>query len=1172
MNSSLSATRYGANVFLLFSLILLVIISVCLFIIFENKNQATVLEQTSRSLQQLIETKKTHINQTFSSNAADVRFLASTPPISGIMRAQANEDFDAAENTTLDLWRERLSQIFFAYLSSQPSIAQIRFIGVEDNGMELVRVERAQGIGAMRITPDSELQGKASREYFQSTASLEKGDVYFSSITLNREHGRLDYPHWPTYRVATPIFTPDNHFFGIIITNYNASYLLNDLQSDLPEGVGLFVTDSQGHFLLHPFDESKAFSFDRNSKASAWGQDFSQRANNVITSTETGKTFYTATADIELPGGFGLSSKRYITVTAAESEQAVEIAVAERRTATLIILSSILLVGIVIITIYRKILIKQVDLSYTQSQYAAIIEGSRDAILTVDNKGAIQDWNQACFDVLSPPSKSLEGRTLADVVGAIENKDKLQAALDACLNDIPVQTLELKGISSQGEAIALSVSLSPVRDKDDQIIGASTIIRDITRETRFKQELEELNQSLEEKVALRTDELLEAKNEALQASSMKSSFVANVSHEIRTPLNGIIGMLNLLRREETLTEKQLGYLNTATQSSKSLMMLINDILDLSKIEAGHLEIESLPMSLMDNFSQVANSMAARAMEKNVEVVLDISGIQHTTVSGDALRLRQILNNLISNAIKFTDRGEIVISAKTSVDSMTGEIILESSVKDSGIGIDANKLSKLFQAFSQADASTTRKYGGTGLGLSIVSKLCNMLGGACSVDSEPGKGSTFSFSLRFMPIEQSGTIEQLIDLTDYRLSLHENSETVAQSLVKLLRLWGAEVNTDHQAEFDADIVMARIDKLDENYDEQLMQQSLKTLGSQYTENEKFIFSLMLKHRHLVEGIEVPMEYQLIMRPILPVELASVLSRITGRALQLPELTIKHNDLSLNYAEQLHALKQNAILIVDDNEINQKVAKGLLEGYGFELFTAANGEEALKRLIAYPQIRLILMDCQMPVMDGFKTTEMIRSGRVGEAKTKIPIIAMTAGAMTGDRDACLAAGMNDYLAKPLAAEDLEAKVGIWLSATESRSSSIKTVIQKPETASSASLQFWDIEASLVRLMNDEDLFLQMLEMFQQQTPELMVNINTHFQQQDFEHLRKDAHKLKGSASAIGANGVLDCARELEAAAQTADEDSCLTLIEKLDDKINQMLTAISDYKLTKASQTG
>jgi PAS domain S-box-containing protein len=792
--------------------------------------------------------------------------------------------------------------------------------------------------------------------------------------------------------------------------------------------------------------------------------------------------------------------------------------------------------------------------------------------LTVDNKGAIQDWNQACFDVLSPPSKSLEGRTLADVVGAIENKDKLQAALDACLNDIPVQTLELKGISSQGEAIALSVSLSPVRDKDDQIIGASTIIRDITRETRFKQELEELNQSLEEKVALRTDELLEAKNEALQASSMKSSFVANVSHEIRTPLNGIIGMLNLLRREETLTEKQLGYLNTATQSSKSLMMLINDILDLSKIEAGHLEIESLPMSLMDNFSQVANSMAARAMEKNVEVVLDISGIQHTTVSGDALRLRQILNNLISNAIKFTDRGEIVISAKTSVDSMTGEIILESSVKDSGIGIDANKLSKLFQAFSQADASTTRKYGGTGLGLSIVSKLCNMLGGACSVDSEPGKGSTFSFSLRFMPIEQSGTIEQLIDLTDYRLSLHENSETVAQSLVKLLRLWGAEVNTDHQAEFDADIVMARIDKLDENYDEQLMQQSLKTLGSQYTENEKFIFSLMLKHRHLVEGIEVPMEYQLIMRPILPVELASVLSRITGRALQLPELTIKHNDLSLNYAEQLHALKQNAILIVDDNEINQKVAKGLLEGYGFELFTAANGEEALKRLIAYPQIRLILMDCQMPVMDGFKTTEMIRSGRVGEAKTKIPIIAMTAGAMTGDRDACLAAGMNDYLAKPLAAEDLEAKVGIWLSATESRSSSIKTVIQKPETASSASLQFWDIEASLVRLMNDEDLFLQMLEMFQQQTPELMVNINTHFQQQDFEHLRKDAHKLKGSASAIGANGVLDCARELEAAAQTADEDSCLTLIEKLDDKINQMLTAISDYKLTKASQTG
>lgn|GEM_PF-959761 len=1170
MSYPLSPARYGANAFLVFSLVLLLIISASLFIYFENKNQAKVVDEATRALHQLVETQKSLISQTFTRNAADVRFLSNTPPVSGIIRAMANNGIDTAENNSLQVWRERLSQIFFAYLSSQPAIAQIRYIGAENEGLELVRVERTHGSGAMRIIAEKELQAKADRDYFQATAALEKGEVYFSAINLNREHGRLDYPHWPTYRVATPVYTTDNRFFGIIIINYNASYLLNQLQTDLPEELDIFLTDNQGRYLLHPFDKAKAFDFEQSSEVSNWNDDFTPLSSHRIVDNESRERFLTVSANIDLPGGIAESGKRFHTLIAVESQRQLEMAFAERRTATTTLLLSIIAVGMIIIFIYRKILIKQVDLSYAQSQYAAIIDGSRDAILTVDNKGNIQDWNQACFDILSPPGKNLDGYTLADVVGAIENKDKLQSALGDCLNDIPVQTLELKGIGTQGSDIALSVSLSPIRDKDAQIIGASTIIRDITRESRFKQELEELNQSLEEKVNLRTQELLEAKNEAMQASSMKSSFVANVSHEIRTPLNGIIGMLNLLRRE-ALTDKQQGYLQTATQSSKSLMMLINDILDLSKIEAGHLEIEALPMSLMDNFSQVANSMAARAMEKNVEIVLDISGIQHTTVTGDALRLRQILNNLISNAIKFTERGEIIITASTEEDPETKDIILKGSVKDSGIGISADKLSKLFRAFSQADASTTRKYGGTGLGLSIVSKLCQLMGGQCEVDSEAGEGSTFAFSLRFAPVANSTGIGQLVDLSGYRFEIHESSPSVRQSLVKLLSLWGAEVNIDrNNDQFDADIVMARIDQLDNDYDKNIMQQSLHKLGNQYIHNEKFVFSLMLKHRHLADGIEMPMEYQLIMRPILPVELASVLSRICSRPLVLPESGMAYNELTQSYTDQLHALKQNAILIVDDNEINQKVAMGLLESYGFELFTASNGEQALQRLNDYPQIRLVLMDCQMPVMDGFKTTELIRGGHAGEAKSKIPIIAMTAGAMTGDREACLASGMNDYLAKPLSAGDLEAKVGIWLSASATLSTSIQPKAQA-NCQAIVTESFWDKDASLVRLLNDETLFLQMLDMFQQQTPELLDSIHGHFQQQEFEQVRRDAHKLKGSASAIGANGVLDCARELEAAAQTADEQQCQSVIQILTDKIEQMTVAISDYKLARTSHT-
>ena len=1156
------SNKNQAHLFLLVSLLLLGLLCGFLMLYLEQQNRQAVTDEAMQSLLQVAETEKKTIQQTFANNVADVLFLAKTPPIQGIVRATDNENYDAIEQSSLTRWQQRLSQIFQAYLSSDPAIAQIRYIGVADNGRELVRVQREHGDGAIIEKKADALQSKAHRNYFQRTARLSSGEIFISDITLNREHGRLEYPLWPTYRVATPVFDNEGSLFGMIVVNYHAGALLERLKSDLPAGTSLFLNNSHGQYILHPFNSDRSFAFEHDTDSVVFNQEFQALDDGRLQSIDNGKRYLSARSEVHLPGGYSLDLQRQLLLTTVKPQTVIDAALAQRRQNSLLLVLALVGVGFVIILIYRKILLKQVDLSYAQAQYAAVIEGSRDAILTVDLQGRIQDWNQSAIDILSPGQRHLRHQQLSDIICESNNTEDLQASLKRCLDDLPVPTLTLEQHGSQQQQASLSVSLSPIRDNKRQIIGASVIIRDITRESRFKQQLEQLNQSLEEKVAARTQELVEARNTALEASSMKSSFVANVSHEIRTPLNGIIGMLNLMRREP-VNDKVLSYLNTASKSARTLMMLINDILDLSKIEAGRLDIEALPLNLLDNYSQVANSMASRAMDKNVEVVLDIADIQHDVVIGDALRLRQILNNLISNAIKFTERGEIVIYAATALDENSGDIILRSYVKDSGIGIDGNKLSRLFKAFSQADASTTRRFGGTGLGLSIVNHLCQMMGGHCEVDSTPGEGSTFSFELRLKAPEQQSGMADMIDLSGFSFDLRERSELINLALEKLLVLWGAEVRVNPEKATSTDIVISPLGPSQQQPSSSDIHAELATLLARYPKREQFIFTLRLKHRHIEQDINIERVMKALVKPILPVELATALSQLTQRPLQLPALSIGSEQQRQDYAQQLQTLKHNAILIVDDNEINQQVASGILSHYGFELYLAFNGKEAIDQLIQHPHIELVLMDCQMPIMDGFRATELIRSGHAGKSKQSVPIIAMTAGAMTGDREACLTAGMDDYLSKPIAAEDMEAKISIWLSARDDQPALplVNTPSPAPVTVDT---RFWDKEASLVRLLSDQTLFLQMLDMFEQQTPDTVSELDAALEADDYEQLRRGAHKLKGSAAAIGANGVLEDARNLEKAASAGDKTAIAQLTEALKADLDKMYQAIEEYK--------
>ena len=764
----------------------------------------------------------------------------------------------------------------------------------------------------------------------------------------------------------------------------------------------------------------------------------------------------------------------------------------------------------------------QEEVRETRERYRQLVENANDIIYRCDAHGNFTYVNPTVRKILGYTEQELIGKHFLDLI-APEHRELAEAFYRVQFQTkTPNTYFEFPVIAKNGATVWMGQNVQTVVT-GQWILGFQAVSRDISERKRME------------------SELAKARDEALESARVKSEFLANMSHEIRTPMNGVIGMTDILLGTR-LTPEQKESAITIRHSAEALLTLVDDILDLSKIEAGKLEIKSTDFDLDELVDNITDVFAERVAAKGLKFRAIIYPNVHRHLHGDALRLRQVLLNLVGNAVKFTESGEVSLSVMQ--DAGSGEDTeLWFLVNDTGIGITQADQERLFTPFTQADGSTTRRFGGTGLGLAISRQLVDMMGGRIGVASVPAEGSTFWFTGRFKKDVRPDVTSRHAALAGVRAVLLDSTEL--NRLVLRRHLNSSSVSVEEVASGEAAIAALRTAKIDGRpFDVIVLEMQLGATDG-ISVARMIRADLLIRDTPIVlvtaigrrksdveffksEGIET-----FVMKPVRRAQLASAIAQVVRRIPEEPEEASRPRP-----PEEKTTRKE--ILVVEDNPVNQKVAVGQLRTLGYDADVVSNGNDALDA-IRHESYELIFLDCQMPDIDGYDVARTIRSMEKGGRR--VPIVAMTAHAMEGEREKCLAAGMDDYLTKPVSMQRLSSMLVRWLGAR-------------------AEVVDMEKMAGLQQLAKANPSFMRdITALFREDALLRLHELRDSLSAANAERVARAAHSLKSSSGNIGASRMYSLCATIESTAKQGKLDGIGEMVEQLGTELERALTALA-----------
>jgi two-component system, sensor histidine kinase and response regulator len=817
-----------------------------------------------------------------------------------------------------------------------------------------------------------------------------------------------------------------------------------------------------------------------------------------------------------------------------------------------------------------NVLSTETALKDSEHRFEALLDMAPNAIIIANEEGAIQLVNRQAENLFGRNSEALTQLNMGELIPE-ESWQQLRDERIEFLKSPSTRVFgadrEMFGLRGNGSTFPIEVAMSPVESGDESMIMC--IVRDITKQVQamsaleesttqlqlLNRELEEERQSLEQRVNRRTEELNLARQRAEEANKAKSSFLATMSHEIRTPMNGVIGTIDVLR-QSSLKPRQLDQVEIIKDSAYSLLTVIDDILDFSKIEAGKIELESEPVVISYLTESICNAMLSIAGKKQVGLRFYLDPHLPGAIISDAVRLRQIVINLVGNALKFsgstTRMGHVDARFEKQGENLQIRVI------DNGIGMSAAAIATVFEPFTQADTSTTRRFGGTGLGLPITKRIVEMLGGSLQIDSEEGEGSTFTVTIPIEEVARAGVEEQEPQLQNAQCRLLCPRLAENKDWQTYLRYEGAELEVVETLEqLLAKPANGKVVAVAVENDEEIATYKRLLDSSRESFQRLVIVRPLLHHRVEVLDDETTLVN---LNPSTGVCFHDVLAAISGNVEHLEDAESEEKETRKQITREEAEKLGRMILVAEDNDINQKVIKNQLDLLGYAYDVAGNGQEALE-LWSERHYSLLLTDLHMPIIDGYELTAAIRRQETA-GQQQLPIVAFTANATKGERQLCIEAGMNDYLPKPVPLESLQSKLEKWAckileeaplpginkqddedpELVEERESQLtrETSSESSENANgSTELSTLDVNV-LVQLVGDDDaLIASFLSEYKQSAENAAAQIEEAYKGGQWKRVADLAHGLKSSSRSVGALALGEICAELESAGKNDDE---------------------------------